>query len=117
MHPDPDRRVFLRRGALGAGALWMFSLSGPAAPQRVGRPAGPGPLEPAIDQTSGLPLLLLPSGFRYLSYSWTGDLMSDGIQCPPAHDGMAVIRSDGSDVVLVRNHESGLGDPFVARPE
>jgi secreted PhoX family phosphatase len=120
MHPNPDRRVFLRRGAMGAGALWTFSLRELAARQRVEHPAGPspyGPLEPTIDQTSGLPLLLLPSGFRYLSYSWTGDLMSDGVPCPPAHDGMAVIKSEGSAVVLVRNHESSLGDPFVARPE
>ena len=38
-----------------------------------------------------LPLIQLPRGFRYRSYSWTGDMMSDGVACPSLHDGMAVI--------------------------
>ena len=28
---------------------------------------------------------------RYVSYSWTGDVMSDGVPCPSLHDGMAVV--------------------------
>ena len=50
-----------------------------------------GPVQPTLDQTTGLPLLKLPAGFRYWSYSWTGDLMSDGLACPNLHDGMAVV--------------------------
>jgi hypothetical protein len=116
-----DRRTFLRRGAMGAGALWTWSLPELAARRRVERSAtvSPyGPIQPRPDGTTGLPLLQLPEGFRYLSYAWTGDLMSDGVRCPSLHDGMAVIDAigDGRDIVLVRNHERGAGAPFVINP-
>jgi secreted PhoX family phosphatase len=122
MSPTADRRTFLRRGAMGAGAVWLYSLPELAARRRIERSAGPspyGPVEPVRDETTGLPLLQLPAGFRYLSHSWTGDVMTDGIPCPPAHDGMAVIErlGDGPEIVLVRNHESAAGDPFVARSD
>jgi secreted PhoX family phosphatase len=63
------------------------------------RRAGAAPLEnspygdifPTADRSTGLPLLKLPRGFRYASFSWTGDVMSDGIACPSLHDGMAVV--------------------------
>ena len=93
-----DRRTFMRRGALGAGALWMGSLQELAARSEPRR--GPvvvnglspyGPISPKRDQTTGLELLKLPDGFRYWSYSWTGDVMSDGVACPRLHDGMAVV--------------------------
>lgn len=48
-----------------------------------------GPLSPVRDQTTGLELLLLPRGFGYISFGWTGDRMADGIATPGAHDGMA----------------------------
>ena len=48
-------------------------------------------------------------GFRYVSYGWTGDLMSDGLPTPGAHDGMGVVVQRrigvGNEMVLVRNHE------------
>ena len=48
-------------------------------------------------------------GFRYLSHGWTGDVMSDGLVTPAAHDGMGVVRQTrqgvGNEIVLVRNHE------------
>ena len=50
-----------------------------------------GPISPKLDESTGLPLLKLPDGFRYWSYSWTGDVMSDGVRCPNLHDGMAVV--------------------------
>ena len=50
-----------------------------------------GPIRPQKDETTGLELLKLPEGFRYWSYSWTGDVMSDGVRCPNLHDGMAVV--------------------------
>lgn len=62
-------------------------------------------LQPTNDETTGLPLLRLPEGFRYRSYGWTGDLMNDGLPTPPAHDGMGVVKADGDVVTLVRNHE------------
>jgi uncharacterized protein len=147
----PDRRTFMRRGAMGAGAVWALSLGelsaraghrGPVASNGV---SPYGPIGPVADQTTGLPLLKLPGGFKYWSYSWTGDPMSDGVACPNLHDGMAVVdayRSDrdkddygdedwdkwskhgdprrkGPDrLVLVRNHEGAGGAPYIGnRPD
>lgn len=104
-----------------------------------------GPISSRADETTGLQLLKLPDGFRYWSYSWTGDVLSDGAACPSLHDGMAVVDEwhrkedkddDGTDrrgndwdddrhgskrhsgrLVLVRNHEPALGAPFVNNPE
>jgi secreted PhoX family phosphatase len=119
---DFDRRVFLRRGAMGLGALWMVSLDEVLARGRRSPLAGPspyGPLEPALDGTTGLPLLYLPSGFRYLTYSWTGDKLKDGTPCPGAHDGMAVIekRANSNEIILVRNHEQNVGAAFTANQD
>jgi uncharacterized protein len=114
-----DRRRFLQ-GALGAGA--GLALTSPftalgaraAGAGPAGRPTagGYGPLVPVRDQTTGLELLLLPSGFEYMSFGWTNDPMSDGTPTPSAHDGMAAFR-DGDLVRLVRNHERGTGTPFA----
>ena len=86
--------------------------------QSTDGPSPYGPVAPVLDDTTGLPLLQLPAGFRYLSYGWTGDLLADGVRCPGAHDGMAVVdRWPGSgEVVLVRNHELSAGRPFVTDP-
>jgi secreted PhoX family phosphatase len=57
-----------------------------------------------------LPLLSLPRGFRYTSFGWTGDLMTDGSPTPARHDGMAIVQTTGParrEVVLIRNHENG----------
>jgi uncharacterized repeat protein (TIGR03803 family) len=114
-HPSgpPGRRRFLREAALaglGAAALDAFSVRtalGAAAPRP--RAEGYGPLAPARDATTGLPLLLLPGGFRYLSLGWTGDRLDDGTPTPSAHDGMAALPAGRGRVRLVRNHELGLG--------
>ena len=57
----------------------------------------------------------MPDGFRYLSYGWTKDPMTDGSPTPHGHDGMAVVKADGDRITLVRNHEQagrakGFGD-------
>ena len=76
---NPDRRTFLRRGAMGAGAVWMLSLQDLAARSARREPVTTkggnpyGPIRPTLDETTGLALLQLPEGFRYWSYSWTGD--------------------------------------------
>jgi secreted PhoX family phosphatase len=106
---DSSRRRFLKHAALAGGAtlaapleaLWRLAEAGQAA--RPGR--GYGPLGPVNDQTTGLPLLHLPQGFRYLSLAWTGDSMSDGIPTPGAPDGMAAFGSPDGLVHVVRNHE------------
>jgi uncharacterized protein len=138
-----DRRGFIRQSTVGAGALWTLSLQDLMMEQRHGSPdiANPyGPVGLKRDETTGLQLLQLPDGFRYWSAGWTGDVMSDGVKTPGAHDGMAVIdeigdrhdndRGRGHDddhgrgrghksgrIVLVRNHEEGGGTPYVAKPE
>ncbi|MEE2639725.1 MAG: alkaline phosphatase PhoX [Planctomycetota bacterium] len=67
-------------------------------------------LVPVRDETTGLPLLLLPEGFRYQSFGWTRDPMKDGSATPSSHDGMAVVEEKDGIVTLVRNHEvSGFG--------
>ena len=119
-----SRRAFLLAGtATVGGAVLSRPLGSLAANQRHGRGPRPehgyGPLEPTPDRTTGLPLLLLPRGFRYESFGWTGDPMDDGNPTPDRHDGMAVVdgrddRGDGSELVLIRNHERGpalAGDP------
>lgn len=102
------RRGFLRRGTSGLLALtappWLAG-SNPAGPRP---PAGP-PLQAVADATTGLPLLRLPPGFRYRSFGWTGDAMGDGRVTPDRHDGMGIVRAEGSRLYLARNHEC-LGD-------
>jgi secreted PhoX family phosphatase len=138
----------MRRGAMGAGAFWTLSL-GEFAARRAS--AGTvhlapgqspyGPISPKLDDSTGLPLLMLPDGFKYKSFSWTGDMMSDGVRCPSLHDGMAVIAEVGDrdddcdddrfgfdhdhhdrrrkrrskDLILVRNHEQANGTPYTTK--
>jgi uncharacterized protein len=117
-----DRRRFLRGGAALAAAGVAVSLPGRAAAaplealsgrtsvrQPLRRNCSPdyGPLYPVKDQTTGLPLLELPRGFEYLTFGWTGDVMSDGIPTPSAHDGMASYRRADGKLAIVRNHEVG----------
>ena len=78
-----------------------------------------GPLAPVLDESTGLPLLMLPEGFRYKTFSWAGSELHDGHPVPEMADGMGVVRNVGSRVTLVRNHElvgsSGpIGDPALA---
>jgi uncharacterized protein len=64
-----------------------------------------GELYPVLDQTTGLPLIRLPKGFRYTSYGWTNQPLASGSKTPSDHDGMAVIAEDGDTITLCRNHE------------
>ena len=96
VNPKINRRSFLTNSALAAGALAVATpfdaliANGPrGGPHDRQHSPDYGPLVEAIDETTGLPLLLLPEGFRYLSFGWTGDMMADGILTPAAHDGMA----------------------------
>lgn len=111
-----DRRSFLRGAATAAASvpLTAFVTHATAKPGSNGRKgdAGYGPLVDALDETTGLPLLQLPEGFRYLSFGWTGDMLSNGRPTPGGHDGMAAFHAGGHRVRLVRNHELGRGTPF-----
>ena len=67
-----------------------------------------------------LGLLQLPDGFRYMSYSWTGDPLRDGTLCPNLYDGMAVVDQLGNSgkLILVRNHEGDVSPaPYINAPE
>ena len=74
-----------------------------------------GPLEPVDDETTGLPLLWLPQGFRYRSFGWTGDPLSDGTPTPALHDGMAAFPLANGGLRLVRNHEYRRGTAFFPK--
>ncbi len=124
MHRTPnavDRRAFLNLtgAALGAAPFAALARRVAAAPPgqaRARREVGYGPLGPVRDETTGLPLLHLPAGFRYLTFGWTGDPLADGRPTPPAHDGMAAFAADGSRVRLVRNHEVRDEGAFADQP-
>jgi uncharacterized protein len=109
-HWSYGRRGFLRSSvAAGAVIAMPFGILGSGQARAAKLPYSPdyGALAPISDETTGLPLLQLPEGFKYWSFGWTGDVMSDGIATPGAHDGMAVVASDANRLVLVRNHEQG----------
>jgi secreted PhoX family phosphatase len=108
-----SRRGFLHRGAIGA-ASFVGSLQMLQSRQAEGHGdrrfgAGYGAIAPVADSSTGLPLLQLPPGFRYSSFSWTGDLMRNGQPAPGAHDGMAVVDWGPRGIQLIRNHELGQG--------
>jgi secreted PhoX family phosphatase len=113
---DPDsplisRRRLLKAGGLGLGAAALgLSPIGRLLAQAGGSSLvhpGYGPLQVARDLSTGLPLLQLPRGFSYTTFGWTGEPLAGDRACPNKHDGMGVVRGDGSIVTLVRNHEVG----------
>ncbi|QEG23569.1 alkaline phosphatase PhoX [Mariniblastus fucicola] len=121
-----SRREFLSESfssVTGFGvATALTSLGGRLA---LGETAKPGTeLIPCKDDTTGIPLIRLPEGFRYVTTGWTGDPMSDGLKTPSDHDGMGVVSEENGIVTLVRNHEVSKdgdawavknGEPFDAR--
>ena len=115
-----SRRRFLAGSASLVGVLAALQARLTVAGTRASRfvPGPYGRLRPAADLETGLPLIYLPEGFEYRSYSWSGDPMSDGAPAPDAHDGMGVVAAKGSgddlEVTLVRNHERGFASPILA---
>ena len=110
-----SRRSFLRTAGAAAFATPLDALrsrleAGVAARSELGY----GPLHLVDDATTGLPLLELPEGFRYVTFGWTGDPMDDGRRVPPLHDGMAAFAGENGTVVLVRNHEISAGAALAA---
>ncbi|MEM9702379.1 MAG: alkaline phosphatase PhoX, partial [Planctomycetota bacterium] len=120
-----SRRSFLSAStaaAVGsAGAARGFAAFGRnprPSEQAATAGAGFGPLSPVADETTGLPLLQLPAGFRYKSFGWTGEPLTGpgetGERRTPAdHDGMGVVAESIENgrriVTLVRNHELSGG--------
>lgn len=111
-----DRRCFLLKSAAAASAVApLQALLARAAAGTPVRPiAGYGPLRPVRDRATRLPLLLLPDGFSYVSFGWTGDRLADETPTPPLHDGMACFGAGPDRVRLVRNHEIPRSDGAFA---
>jgi secreted PhoX family phosphatase len=88
-----NRRSFLKSAAAAAAAVPLNGLLARAealsqsGSVRALRTGGYGPLVETLDEATGLSLLKLPEGFRYVSFGWAGDLMADGQQTPGKHDG------------------------------
>jgi secreted PhoX family phosphatase len=124
-----DRRGLLRGGAkaglatvLGGtlgGLMSRQALAAGTTGQIAPAPSPYGPVFPVADQTTGLPLLKLPTDFNYRTFSWTGDMMDDGQRVKGAHDGMGVVSVGGPgnrDVFLIRNHELGASPSLLQAP-
>lgn len=115
---EPRRRSFFRRsGALAAGIVTGTTLSALSAHmalahdeghergwRRRGRASSYGDLAPTPDQ-NGDTILALPKGFRYVTFSKTGEAFGGGLLVPRNHDGMACFEGRGDIVRLIRNHE------------
>lgn len=119
--PGMGRRGFLKRSAAVAGgalvsATTLQTLSAHAAlagkrdlglcgrsPRRAVL-GSYGELTPVADQ-NGDEILALPEGFRYVTFSKIGDVMSDGNPTPRNHDGMCAFPGPDGTVRLIRNHE------------
>jgi secreted PhoX family phosphatase len=111
------RRTFLGSALLGGAAFTAPLEALHAAVARDGAvrvdPAY-GPLRPVKDEATGLPLLHLPDGFRYLSFGWAGERLDSGTPTPSDHDGMAAFPAPDGLVHLLRNHELDAGPAFSA---
>jgi uncharacterized protein len=115
-----DRRRFLRTASLLAGgamtATTLAALSAHAEWAKERRPdkprgarhgdpgSGYGPLRRTPDQ-NGHEILALPAGFHCVTFSKTGERMSDGFVTPRNHDGMTCFDLPNGNVRLIRNHE------------
>ena len=80
------RREFLKGAAGVAGTFGMAGVFQSLMSKRARAAAMIGPgfglLAPVADDATGLPLILLPEGYSYVTYGWTGDVMSDGNLTP-----------------------------------
>lgn len=124
-----NRRAILRGGtqagavvALGSvlgGLMSRQALAAHTSGQLEPVASPYGPVFPVADQETGLELLKLPRGFTYRTFSWQGDLMSDGGRVGPAHDGMGAVMvggRGGQDTFLIRNHEVRGSGALIAAP-
>jgi secreted PhoX family phosphatase len=102
------RRQIIQRGAAAAAGLTiadtLAACWGGDDDESADRLAGKPGYGPLVDDAG--PVLMLPAGFRYVSFGRAGTPMSDGLATPPCHDGTGRFSSGSRDVtVLVRNQE------------
>ena len=99
-----SRRQFLRTGlragsaAFSLGFLGCSRLLSNSSVDSLIEPYGGYRIDPAG-------ILDLPPGFRYHTFSTTGETMDDGFLVPGGHDGMAAFPGPDGKTILVRNHE------------
>ena len=99
-------RTSRRKVLLGGTAAALYSAC--AKLHALTPTAGPA-VRTVLDQATGLPLLNLPAGFSYESFSWSGDAMVGGSFVPHSHDAMAAFAGKRpGEIVLMRNHEQFL---------
>jgi len=106
-----SRRDALRAGAAGAFSILVAgsvdAIAAPSASAMTRRAVGYGPLVP---DPAGV--LSLPEGFSYKIVAETGvTLLESGEPTPSDPDGTAVFE-DGTNYVLINNHEVGGGEAF-----
>lgn len=111
-----SRRDFLISSGVTAFAAPLQAFQARLAGGRSFSSAGYGPIAPVADMATGLKLLELPPGFKYMSFGWTGDPMSNGTPIPRAHDGMAAFKAKDGLIALVRNHEVVLPTVTAQNP-
>lgn len=99
-----ERRDFLKTGLLASGFLGLQRALGASGVESGRFCQGYGPL---VKDAAGM--MDLPEGFRYRVISRRGTKMSDGLLVPGQPDGMAAFAGKEGRVILVRNHELGLG--------
>lgn len=104
-----DRRTFMKGSSAVAASTAFTALAARSQAASLPYTADYGPLQPAVDEATGLTLLALPDGFRYFSYGWIGQTQSDQTSTAGGHDGMAVCAARGNTIALVRNHELSQG--------
>ncbi len=105
-----NRRSFIGASSLMAGAvatstIFQNLVQRCAAAKEHRTHPGYGPLAPVNDETTGLPLICLPAGFTYKTFSWAKEPMPGGDRTPALHDGMGIIHNSDSRITLCRNHE------------
>lgn len=126
-----DRQPVSRRLFLGAGAATFTAGTLAVCGQNIGGNfarflgGSQNPHVPPLcrnlvathDEATGLELLKLPAGFRYVSFGWAGDPLADGSPTPGVHDGMAVIAENDGKLILCRNHEVTGDAPSIGSAE
>ena len=99
-----SRRQFLRTGVTATSAAYAFGFVGcsrlmkDSSVESLVEPYGGYRSDPAG-------ILDLPTGFKYHTFSKTGETMDDGLLVPGGHDGMAAFPGLDGRTILVRNHE------------
>lgn len=108
-----NRRRFLQ--AAGAGFAGVASsstllglLSGCAGSSKQSlaqAPALSASLHESLCGATGKPLLKLPQGFRYFSFGWAGERLSNGGLMPSSADGMGLVAYGKGRAQFIRNQE------------